>query len=381
MKDHLNRNSYRILENEAEISRKTICSLTTRVTSELINSNELTKIMQPQNYSGILLIDGKFVPVRNTKKAVFGFLPKSAKRRGKTKGGLVIISYIDYLTHDVPVYEISLSENMYDIEEGFRKLKEIGYPLRVVVCDESMGEIAQVAKKIFPNIFIQTCLTHYSRAIDRTFKAKAAKRSIRALENRLNKMDGNFLIATHHYARAQAVSIVNKIAKLEFEYGYLIKIEEIFQDIFWKAKDIEELNYYENELNIMISHMDLKRYPYAKRIKDRYLDYYEKREQIITSIMHPELEIPHTTNLIEGYHSTTLEIRFTSIRGFKSEHNARNYINALILKYRFHKFTDCKSKFKHLNGRSSLEIAEPKNHQNFCTDDWVRFCRNLKMRP
>lgn len=381
MKNHLNRNSYRILETEAEISRKTICSLTTRVTGELINSNELTKIMQPQNYCGILLIDGKFVPVRNTKKAEFGFLPKSAKRRGKTKGGLVIISYIDYLTHDIPIYEISLSENMYDIEEGFLKLKKIGYPLRVVVCDESMGGIAQVAKKIFPDVFIQTCLTHYSRAIDRTFKVKAAKRSIKALEKRLKKMSGNFLITTHYYALAQAVSIVNKIAKLEFEYGYLIKIEEIFQDIFWKAKDFEELNYYENELNIAIGYMDLKRYPYAKRIKDRYLDYYEKREQIITSIMYSGLEIPRTTNLIEGYHSTTLEIRFTSIRGFKSEQNARNYINALILKYRFHKFTDCKSKFKHLNGRSPLEIAEPKNHQNFHTDDWVRFCRNLKMRP
>jgi len=381
LKDHLNRNSYRILEIEAEISRKTICSLTTRVTGELIHSNELTKIMQPQNYCGILLIDGKFVPVRDTKKAEFGFLPKSAKRRGKTKGGLVIISYIDYLTHDIPIYEISLSENMYDIEAGFRKLKEIGYPLRVVVCDESMGETAQVAKKIFPNVFIQTCLTHYGRAIDRTFKAKAAKRSIKALENRLKKMNGNFLISTCHYARAQAISIVNRISELEFEYGYLIKIEEIFQDIFWKAKDLEELNYYENELNVAIGQMDLKRYPYEKRIKDRYLDYYEKREQIVTSIMHPELKIPRTTNLIEGYHSTTLEIRFTSIRGFKTQQNARNYINALILKYRFHKFTDCKTQFKNLNGRSPLEIAEPKNHQNFRIDDWVRFCRNLKKRP
>ena len=181
--------------------------------------------------------------------------------------------------------------------------------------------------------------------------------------------------------RERAIQLTNEIAELEFEYGYLIRIEEIFQDIFWKAKDLEDLNYYENELNVAIAWMDLKRYPYGKRIKDRYLDYYEKREQIIASIMNPEPEIPRTTNLIEGFHSTTLEIRFTSIRGFKKEQNARNYINALILKYRFHKFTDCKKKFKNLNGRSPLEIAAPKNHQNFRNHDWVRFCRNLKKRP
>jgi hypothetical protein len=334
--------------------------------------------MQPENYCGIILVDGKYVPVRDTERATLGLVPKSAKRRGKTKGGLVVLTYIDYLTHDIPVHIISLSENMFEIGQGFLKLKEIGYPLRVVVCDESMGEIAQVAKKIFPNVIIQICLTHYSKAIDRTFKAKAAKRSIKALEKKLKIMGGSFLIRTCYHDRKKAVAIANQISQLEFEYGYLIKIEEIFQDIFWRTKDIKELNYYENELNIAIGQMDLKCYPYAKRVKDRYLDYYEKREQIITSIMHPELNIPRTTNLIEGYHSTTLEIRFTSIRGFKKEQNAKDYINALILKYRFHKFTDCKKQFKNLNGRSPLAIAEPKNYQNFGSHDWVRFCRNLK---
>lgn len=351
------------------------------MTEELIHSNELTKIMQPQNYSGIILIDGKYVPVRDSGKAEAGLVPKSAKRRGKTKNGLVVISFIDYLTHDIPVHVTSLSENMYEIEEGFRQLKEIGYPLKAVVCDESMGEIAQVAKKIFPGVLIQLCLTHYSRSIDRTFKAASAKRSIKALENKLAKMGNSFLIPTCHAARKKAIEIVNRIALLEAEYGYLIKVEGIFQDIFWKAKNLEELNELEDQLNTMIGQMDLKNYPYRKRILDRYQDYYEKREQIIASILYPHLDIPKTTNLIEGYHSTTFGIRLTSIRGFKKETNAKNYINAIILKRRFQKFTDCKGKFKHLNGRSPLEIAEPKNHQNFRSHDWVRFCKNLKNRP
>lgn len=334
--------------------------------------------MQPKNYCGIILIDGKYVPVRDTERAKAGLIPKSAKRRGKTKGGLVILSFIDYFTHDIPIHIISLSENMYEIEEGFRKLKEIEYPLMVVVCDESMGEIAQVAKKIFPDVIIQICLTHYSRNIDRTFKVKFAKRRIKALENKLKNLGDWHMRPTWNSARIKAIKLVNEIGELEFEYGYLIRVEEMFQEIFWKTESLEELNRREDDLNTAIEKMNLKNYPYRKRIKDRYVDYYEKREQIIASIRYPELDIPRTTNLIEGYHSTTLEIRFTSIRGFKKEENARNYINALMLKYRFHKFTDCKKKFKHLNGRSPLEIAEPKNHLNFRSHDWVRFCRNLK---
>jgi len=33
-------------------------------TEKLIHSNELTKLLKPQNYCGILLIDGKYVPVK-----------------------------------------------------------------------------------------------------------------------------------------------------------------------------------------------------------------------------------------------------------------------------------------------------------------------------
>lgn len=384
MKEHLNRKSYRILENDENISKKTICSLTTRVTKELINSNELTKLLKPQNYSGIILIDGKCVPVKIVEERKFaGFMPWSKKRRGRTKRGLVIIPFIDYETHDIPIYINALSENMYEIEKGFRELKDMGYQLKVVVCDESMGEIAQAAKKVFPDVIIQFCLTHYSKCIERCFKVGCIKRSIKALENKLNRLNDSIFIPTHHYARERAVDIVNRIAELEYEYGYMIRIREIFQNIFWKAETIEEINNLEDELNVIIGCMDLKNYPYRQRIVDRYLDYYDKRERIIAFALHPELNIPKTTNLIEGFNSTTLELRLSSIRGFEKEENARNYINALILKRRFTKFTDCRRKFKHLNGRSPLEIAEPLNnfYLKSCSRDWVRFCRNIKKYP
>lgn len=185
-------------------------------TIDLIHSNELTRYFKPQNYCGILLIDGKYVPVKQLEgKKYPGLIPRSAKRRGKTKKGLVTIACIDYLSHDIPIYGICLSENSFDIERIFEELKTIGYPLSVIVCDESMGNIAEVAKKVFPNVVIQICLTHYSKTIERTFIASGAKRSYKALQKQLDFLDESFLISTHGHDRKKAVDITNWMAQLE----------------------------------------------------------------------------------------------------------------------------------------------------------------------
>jgi hypothetical protein len=384
LKNHLNRNSYRILESEKEISKKTACKVVNQTTENLINSNELTQLLKPQNYCGILLIDGKYVPVKEVSGTrLYGLVPRSAKRRGKTKKGLVTIACIDYLTHDIPIYGICLSENSFDIEQIFEKLKAIGYPLKVIVCDESMGQIAEIAKKVFPDVIIQICLTHYSKTIERTFVAGSAKRTYRSLQKQLNLLDESFFIATHHYDRAKAISLINRMAELEFEYGYLWRVQELFHELFWKVKTEKERAAWEDELNVQISTMDLNHYPYAQRIKDRYLDYYEKREWITASIRYPKLTIPRTTNLIEGWNSTTMELRISSIRGFKKEKYARNYINAIILKYRFHIFKDCRGKFKTLNGKSPLQIPQSMNFlgSNSENSDWISFCRKIKKQP
>lgn len=381
LKNHLNRNSYRILEDEKGISKKTACARVNQAAEELINSNELTKLVNPQNYCGILLIDGKYVPVKETsEEKVPGFVPRSVKRRGRTKKGLVAVVCIDYLTHDIPVFEVFLSENSFDMRQIFLKLKEINYPLRVVVCDETMGQIAQVAREVFPDVIIQICLTHYSKTIERTFVAENAKRTYCSLQKQLNSLGESFLISTHHYDREKAMRLTNQMADLEFQYGYLWQLQELFHELFWYVRGEQELVEWENDFNETIGLMNLKNYPYSKKIKDRYLDYYAKREWIIASIHFSRLDIPRTTNLIEGWNSTTMELRISSIRGFKKEQNARNYINAIVLKYRFHKFKDCKKKFKNLNGKSPLEIAKPLDTFgfHFHADEWISFCKNLK---
>ncbi len=275
----------------------------------------------------------------------------------------------------------ALSENMIDIKKGFVMLKEINYDLKVVVSDESMGEIAKVAKEIFPEVIIQTCLTHYEKCIERCFQVNGIKRRIRTLERKLHLMKSSFLVSTHHYDRRKAIEIINEIGDLESKYYPLIDVQNIFHEIFWGAGNEKDITRLENLLNIVISGIPSS-YEYFVKIKDRYLDYYKKRNEILAFLLHPELDIPKTTNLIEGFNSTGLELRLSSIRGFEKEQFADNYINALILKYRFHKFTDCKGKFKDLNGKSPLQIANPKKTFNFNFlsrgQDWIRFCQELK---
>jgi hypothetical protein len=384
LRDHLNRNSYRILEDDYGISKNTACTVVNAAAASLIHSNELTKLMQPQNYCGCILVDGKFVPVKEVKHHKEGAVPKPAKRlRHRVQGGLTIVPFVDYLTHDIPVHVIASSENMDEVREGYKLLYEIGYPLRIVVSDERMAHIALCAKEFNPDVIIQYCLKHYTEAIYRTLKIQGVKRSIAALQKKLNAIGDDVLVVSRPYAVRRARTLVNQIADLEYEYGYLMEFQDLLLDILWSTETEKVLKQKESELHAAILHMNLKSYPYKSRILDRYQDYLNKREHLTAFLRYPDLDIPRTTNLIEGMNSTTFEMRFASIRGFEKEETTDAYVNAMILKHRFHIFKDCRGKFKHLNGKSPLEIAEPKNlfGFRFGLDNWIQFCRDIKKRP
>jgi hypothetical protein len=353
-------------------------------TASLIHSNDLTKLMQPQNYCGVILVDGKFVPVKEVKHHKEGAIPKSRKRlKNRVQGGLTVVPYVDYLTHDIPVHILASSENMDEVTEGYKKLHEIGYPLRIVVCDERMAHIATCASKFYKDVIIQYCLKHYTEAIYRALKIQGVKRSITALQKKLYALGDDIEIISRPHAAARARVLVNQIADLEYEYGYLIQFQDLLLDILWNTESTEALKLKEKELHTAILRMNLQSYPYKSRILDRYQDYLNKHEYLTAFLRCPDLDIPRTTNLIEGMNSTTFEMRFASIRGFEREVTTDAYVNAMILKHRFHLFKDCRGKFRHLNGRSPLEIAEPKNMHGFRfgVDNWIQFCRGIKKSP
>lgn len=66
---------------------------------------------------------------------------------------------------------------------------------------------------------------------------------------------------------------------------------------------------------------------------------------------------PVTSNLIKGMNSH-LEKRLQALCSFQSVKYARLWFNGYVLKRRFTKFTDCRGKFRHCNGRRGVDLTK-----------------------
>lgn len=68
-------------------------------------------------------------------------------------------------------------------------------------------------------------------------------------------------------------------------------------------------------------------------------------------------QAPLTTNLIEGLNGH-LEARLQSLRSFQTVEYARLWMNGYVLKRRFTKFTDCRSRFRYLQGKTGAMMTK-----------------------
>jgi hypothetical protein len=66
---------------------------------------------------------------------------------------------------------------------------------------------------------------------------------------------------------------------------------------------------------------------------------------------------PVTSNIIEGLNGH-LEARLVSLRSFQSVKHAKLWFNGYVLKRRYTKFTDCRGKFSHLNGKTGAQMTK-----------------------
>lgn len=232
-------------------------------------------------FSGILLVDGKFVKV-------VGFEKK-----------IPVIYGIDYLTHDIPTYSLAPSENYLACLDFFTHIRLLNYPLQVLVCDDNPN-IRDACLKIYPKTIIQICQNHFKENIRRTLGVRT---------------DPTYAPFMHDleilFLGKRSLDDFNRVGKNLF-------------------------NKYKNDTNCVkiLLDIDLR--------KDLLLGY----------LKFPNT--PKTTNLIESFNSH-MQSRLKSIKGFKSFKTANLWINAYFIKRRTQKFTDCKGKFRHLNGRCSLE--------------------------
>lgn len=205
---------------------------------------------------------------------------------------------VDYDTHDFPHAMLVPSENYQACSKYFSDLKAIKYPLKYLVCDDN-NNIKEAAKDIFPNVIIQTCLRHFLENIRKDLGTKTSDKYLNFVED---------------------------IEKVYSERLAIWELIEYVIRIYPEYKEDPKTEYWLNQTMI-------------------------RREELTN--YHNFVDVPDTTNMIEGFNGH-LKDRLKGIRGFKSFHSAKYFLNAYVLNRRLTKFNSCSKKFKHLNGKIPL---------------------------
>jgi len=279
LRKHLDGISFRKLGDEAGFSQMSAYRRCLLALSKLPHLADVTR-HYCNRFSGILLVDGKFVKVAGLKDKI------------------PVIYGIDYLTHDIPTYVFSVSENYLSLLKFFQALRLLNYPLKSIVSDDNLN-IPEACFKVYPQASWQLCTNHFKENIRKS------------LEIRTNPFYQPFMQRIENLFRSKiSLDNFNKLAK------------ETLQD------------YLKDELCVRIL-LDIE------RRKSNLLAYLQVKGT------------PTTNNLIECFNSH-LQGRLETIKGFASFKHAELWLNGYFLRRRCQKFTDCEGKFKHLNNKTSL---------------------------
>lgn len=211
---------------------------------------------------------------------------------------------IDYATHDIPVGLLAPAESEEVFHHFFKRLHACNYPLKVVVCDDVVSALKPALLQYYPDAKIQLCQNHYIEHIRQQLNVRT-----RAVHQRFFAMlyHGVFRRKGLHPAATRAIfEALKKRA----------------------ARDADR--------RMILAHVEL-------------------REQELFA--HELIKnCPRDTNLIELYNSH-LNARLRGIKGFKSFRAAEQWLNGYLLRRRTKPFTDCDTKFRHLNGSCSLQLT------------------------
>jgi len=229
---------------------------------------------------------------------------KYVKVKGYEKK-IPFIYAIDYLTHDIPVGLLAPSENGESFRKLFRLLKTCHYPLQIVIADQ-VTSLKQGLKQHYPTVPIQMCHTHYLENI----RQQLSIRTDETYRRFFFRLSGAFGLDVPYRRR-----------------------NEILWGIHHRYKDDPILNTI--ILDIHMNYDNLFAFTYRKN------------------------KCPNSTNLIECYNSH-LQGRLKTIKGFQTFKSAERFLNAWMIRRRTKPFTDCAHPFKHLNGKTSLQMSMKK---------------------
>ena len=207
---------------------------------------------------------------------------------------------IDYLSHDIPLGGLYAAEDEMAFVSFLAKLKDLEYYPRAVVADDRSG-LKQALLKVFPKSRLQLCHTHYLE-------------NIRGLLH--------------------------------------IRIEEQYRDFFYVLRRI--FRKARNEEQVLVELKFLREKIKAPLLLNILQDVERRKEELFAFRRIPDC--PNSTNMIEAYNSH-LQGRLKTIKGFEGFESARMWLNAYLIRRRTKPLTDCRGKFKQLNGLASLQMT------------------------
>lgn len=216
----------------------------------------------------------------------------------------VLLWRVDYFRHDVPVFTVAPSENYQNWSKFFFYFRLLNHHPELLVCDDNIN-LKMAARKHFPMVKIQTCYNHFKENIRRELNVRSDP--------------------TYRYI---SVAIDNILSHRQPMW--------MFNERFQRLYDKYSSNPVAQQVltNVQKNKTELLAYKWIRKS-------------------------PYTNNLIECFNSH-LETRLTPLKGFNSFEDARLWLNGYILKRRFTAFTSCSCKFRHLNGKKSIELTKKK---------------------
>lgn len=208
---------------------------------------------------------------------------------------------LDYLSHDIIHGDLFPAEDEAAFSQFFQMLYDLGYDIKIIIADDRAG-LKQALLKVFPYAELQLCQNHYVENIRELLNFRSSDRY-------------------HHF--------FNSLVKNVFEAPEG-KITEGLMHVFHNRTE-------------------------GKRMLQNIVTTIKARQEDLFNYFRFK-DCPRTTNIIESYNSH-FQARLKSIRSFQSFDSARRWLNAYIIRRRTKKFTDCKKKFKRLNGHAALELT------------------------
>jgi len=231
----------------------------------------------------------------------------------------------DAYSQDIPHAILARNEDGLNWTRFFLLLKEpIGYPLRGIISDGDPA-ISEAREAVFPDVPWQLCVRHFEQRIDRFLRYEFTQK-----RGHWREVDG-FRKAVHNMLYAKSLDEAQK---------YLLAISI---DPGFKQAGLSEA----------IDKME-KKFP-----------------SLVTHHLHPGM--PRTSNIAEGVISR-LDEKINQADGYQCHDTCWATLKMLIMRYRFKKFTDCRRRNKHKNGKSPLRLSKV-DTQNI---NWIRFSQKAR---